>query len=84
MFDTAAIDQLATRLSALLPPGLSAVRSEFEANAREVISAGLRRLDLVTREEFDVQRELLARTRQRVEQLEARVSELEKPPGTTN
>jgi len=82
MFDTAAIDQLANRLSALLPPGLSAARSEFEANAREVISAGLRRLELITREEFDVQRELLVRTRKRVEQLEAKLAELGKPPST--
>jgi len=50
---------------------------DFEKNARALLSQGFARLDLVTREEFDVQSELLARTRQKVEELEARVAALE-------
>jgi ubiquinone biosynthesis accessory factor UbiK len=50
---------------------------DFEKNARALLNQGFARLDLVTREEFDVQSELLARTRQKVEELEARVAALE-------
>jgi len=50
---------------------------DFEKNARALLGQGFARLDLVTREEFDVQSELLARTRQKVEELEARVTILE-------
>jgi BMFP domain-containing protein YqiC len=49
----------------------------MEANFRDVLAHGLRRLDLVTREEFDAQRAVLERAREMVTQLEARVSELE-------
>lgn len=48
---------------------------DFEKNARALLNQGFARLDLVTREEFDVQSELLARTRQKLEQLEARLAE---------
>lgn len=50
---------------------------DFEKNARALLNQGFSRLDLVTREEFDVQAELLARTRQKLEALEARVAALE-------
>ena len=50
---------------------------DFEKNARALLNQGFSRLDLVTREEFDVQSELLARTRQKLAELEARVATLE-------
>jgi BMFP domain-containing protein YqiC len=50
---------------------------DFEKNARALLNQGMTRLNLVTREEFDLQSELLARTRQKVEELEARVAALE-------
>ena len=77
MIDVQGIDQLAQRLAALVPPGLSAAREDLQANFRDVLSVGLRRFDLVTREEFDAQRAVLARTRELVVQLEARVAEME-------
>lgn len=52
---------------------------DLERNLRALLTSAFSRLDLVTREEFDVQREVLARTRAKVEALEARVAELEKP-----
>jgi BMFP domain-containing protein YqiC len=77
MIDVQGIDQLAQRLASLVPPGLDRARADLQANFREVLSAGLRRMDLVTREEFDAQRAVLARTRELVGALETRVAELE-------
>lgn len=54
---------------------------DLEKNVRAVMVQGFAKLDLVTREEFDLQREVLARTRERLEALEARVAELERRPG---
>lgn len=77
MIDVQGFDQLAQRLASLVPPGLDKARADLQANFRDVLSAGLRRLDLVTREEFDAQRAVLARTRDLVGALETRVAELE-------
>ncbi len=77
MIDVHVIDQLAHRLATLVPPWLAQAREDMEANFRDVLAHGLRRLDLVTREEFDAQRAVLSRTRELVAQLEARVAELE-------
>ncbi len=58
---------------------------DIEKNVRSMMTQGFARLDLVTREEFDVQSQVLARTRARLEELEERVAELERragiPPG---
>lgn len=51
--------------------------ADIEKNMRAMLASLFSRLDLVTREEFDVQREVLARTRQKLAELEARVAELE-------
>lgn len=77
MIDVQGIDQLAQRLATLVPPGLNTAREDLQANFRDVLSAGLRHFDLVTREEFEAQRAVLIRTRELVTQLEARVAELE-------
>ncbi len=84
MFNATAIDDLARRLADLVPPGARAARDDLAANFRDALRAGLRRLDLVTREEFDVQRGVLLRTRQKVEALEARVDELEDKLGSAH
>lgn len=57
------------------------VALDLERNFRALLEAGLSRLDLVTREELDVQQAVLLRTRQRLEQMEARVAELERAAG---
>jgi BMFP domain-containing protein YqiC len=75
--DVRSIDQLAQRLASLVPPGLAQAREDFHENFRDVLAQGLRRLELVTREEFDVQQQLLARTRARIEELEQRIADLE-------
>ena len=76
MINIQAIDDLARRLADLVPPGAREARDDIAANFRDALRAGLRRLDLVTREEFDVQRCVLLRTREKVEALEAQVAEL--------
>ena len=77
------IDQLAQRLAAALPQGVRNMRDELEQNFRSILQAGLDRFDLVTREEFDVQQAVLARTREKLEAFEARVAALEAPPEET-
>jgi BMFP domain-containing protein YqiC len=83
MFSTAAIDDLARRLAELVPPGAREAREDLAANFRDALRAGLRKLDLVTREEFDVQRAVLLRTREKIEALQARLDELEGQLGNT-
>jgi ubiquinone biosynthesis accessory factor UbiK len=75
--DLQGIDQLAERLASLVPPGLAQAREDLHANFKDILAQGLRRLDLVTREEFDVQSQVLARTRERLEIMERRVASLE-------
>ena len=77
MIDLAQLDDLARRLSSLVPPGLREGREELQQNFKSVLQSGLARLDLVTREDFDVQRAVLLRTREKLEQLEREVQALE-------
>ena len=83
MIDLKAIDDLARRLSDLVPPGIKDARAEIEQNMKSTLQAGLAKLDLVTREEFDAQARVLSRTRERLEALEQRVAALETTPGNT-
>ena len=77
MIDLHHIDDLARRLSGLVPPGLRESREELQENFKAVLQSGLAKLDLVTREEFDVQRAVLLRTREKLEQLQGQVLDLE-------
>jgi len=77
MIDLKTIDDLARRLNDLVPPGLKDARADLEQNFKATLQAGLAKLDLVTREEFDVQRAVLLRTRQKVEELERVVAAME-------
>ena len=77
MIDLTQIDDLARRLSSLVPPGLREGREELQQNFKAVLQTGLAKLDLVTREEFEVQRAVLLRTREKLEALQRTVEELE-------
>ena len=77
MIDLNHIDDIARRLSERVPPGLRESGEELQASFRAVLRSGLARLDLVTREEFEVQRAVLLRTRAKVEALERAVAALE-------
>ncbi len=76
--DLAHIDELARRLSSLVPTGLREGKDELQQNFKSVLQSGLGKLDLVTREEFDVQRCVLLRTREKIEQLEQQLYALER------
>lgn len=77
MIDLTHIDDLARRLSGLVPPGLREGREELQQSFKAVLQTGLSKLDLVTREEFDVQRAVLLRTREKLESLQEAVAQLE-------
>lgn len=75
--DTRQLDDLARKLAAAMPAGVSAFQQDVEKSLRAGLEGVFQRLDLVTREEFEVQAALLARTRAKLEALEERVRELE-------
>ena len=68
-------DEIARRLFAKVPAAARNIQADLEENFRAVLRASLGRLDLVSRDEFDVQTKVLERTRARLEALEARVQE---------
>ena len=80
MIDLNHIDDLARRLSNLVPPGLRESQEELQQTFKSALQSGLSRLDLVTREEFDVQRAVLLRTREKLDALEQRLAELADAP----
>jgi ubiquinone biosynthesis accessory factor UbiK len=75
------LDELARRLAETVPEGVRAAGADLEKNFRSLLQSGFSRMELVTREEFDVQAAVLARTREKLEALEARMAELERDAG---
>lgn len=85
MLNPKLLDEMSSRMSSLLA---NTPAGEVEKNLRAALAGLFAKLDLVTREEFDVQREVLARTRAKLRAMEARIAELEaaraaKPSGST-
>ena len=76
-FDPRLIDDLARRLAGSVPESVVALRRDLEQNFKGVLQGQLARLELVTREEFDVQAAVLKRTRAKLAALENRLAELE-------
>ncbi|HWD36283.1 MAG TPA: accessory factor UbiK family protein [Casimicrobiaceae bacterium] len=74
MLNSKTLDELAARIGKAFE---ASPAKDIEKNVKALLQSGLSRLDLVTREEFDVQVEVLRKTREKVERLEARVAELE-------
>lgn len=75
--DNSRIDDIARRLFEGLPEAARTMRRDIESNFRAVLQSTLGKLDLTTREEFEVQTKVLERTRARIEQLELRIVTLE-------
>jgi BMFP domain-containing protein YqiC len=75
-FDPRLIEELARRLAGSVPESMTALRRDLEQNFKGVLQSGLAKFDLVTREEFDVQTAVLRRTREKLEELEAKLREL--------
>lgn len=78
MLNPKLLEEIAAKAAAVLAQTPAA---EVEKNLRALLASGLARLDLVTREEFDVQRQVLARAREQLTALEARIAELEAERG---
>jgi BMFP domain-containing protein YqiC len=71
------IESLVKQIIAALPADLRQAKADMEKNLKAIIRAGLAKMDLVTREEFDVQADLLARTRASLEKIQRHLTELE-------
>jgi len=70
------IEQLSKRISDLLPGNVKHMQEDIEANIRSLLQSTLSKMNLVSREEFDVQTAVLQRTREKLEQLEKEVEQL--------
>jgi len=76
------LDELARQLADAVPKNLRALGEDLEKSFRSLLSSGFERMDLVTREEFDLQSAVLERTREKLTALEARLAELEQSLST--
>ena len=79
MLDPKKLEEIAKQISDAVPPGVKSMAEEAEGKIKQVLQSQLSKLDLVTREEFDVQTQVLIRTREKLEALEARIATLESP-----
>jgi len=77
MFDPKSIDDIASRLADSIPAGLQSLKVDIEKNFHAILQSALGKLDLVTREEFEVQKAVLAKTRSKLEDMEKRVADME-------
>ncbi len=77
MFNTKFIDDLARQISESIPAGVKGMQEDVQKNIHTLLQGALSKLDLVTREEFDAQSQVLARTREKLEQLQQLVDQME-------
>ena len=82
MIDPKKIEQIARQVHESMPKGLRDLGDDVEKKIRQVLQSQLTRLDLVSREEFDVQTQVLLRTREKLALLEQRISDLESRSAT--
>ena len=71
------LEDLTKRISDLLPSNVKHMQDDIENNVRSLLQSTLSKMNLVTREEFDVQSAVLQRTREKLEQLEKQVTKLQ-------
>jgi len=76
-FSKDVLDSLQQKMPEGITTGLQGLQSDIEQNIRAAIEANLKKLNLVTREEFDIQQQVLLRTREKLEALEKKVADLE-------
>lgn len=77
MLDVRVIDELARKLAASLPEGVAGLKQDAQRNFKSVLQSALTHMDLVSREEFEVQAGVLQRTREKLDALEQRLAKLE-------
>ena len=82
MFDNQSINRLSEKINQLLPPGLRQVKSDFDARLKTLLQQQLSALELVSREEFDIQARVLQRTRAKLDDLEQKLKHLEDKLGS--
>jgi len=75
MKNSGVLDELVGKLGQVLPAGAVELKEDFEKNARAAVQSALSRMDLVTREEFEIQAALLQRTREKLDQIEKLLQE---------
>ncbi|ARD24044.1 MULTISPECIES: ubiquinone biosynthesis accessory factor UbiK [Shewanella] len=78
MINPKKLEEVAKQLSENLPSGVKQFAGEFEERSKQVLQSQLMKLDVVSREEFEVQQHVLLKTREKLEALQAQVDELEK------
>jgi len=71
-----ALDELTKRISSLFPGDVTTLQDDLQNNVRSLLQSTLTKMNLVTREEFDVQSAVLQRTREKLEELEKQVEQL--------
>jgi hypothetical protein len=86
MFTPKDAQDMAKQFVDSLPPGLKSLNQQFEEHLRQFLQSWFSKMSLVTREEFDIQTQVLTKTRQKLEQLEAKLASLEArlPPEDTS
>ncbi len=77
MIDNQSINRLSQQINALLPPGLQQAKSDFEQRLKSLLQEQLAQYEFVSREEFDIQARVLARTRAKLESIESKLKELD-------
>ncbi len=77
MIKPQAVEDVVSKIGELIPQDLKTIRDEFHTNAKAVLVAGLKKMDLVTREEFDVQKAVLAKTREKLKMLETELKNIQ-------
>ena len=83
MIDNQTINRLSEKINELLPPGLQQAKSDFDARLKTLLQQQLANYQMVSREEFDLQARVLARSREKLQALETRLDELEKTRGVS-
>ncbi len=78
MLDPKIFDDISKRVAGSIPPGMQSLQDDLQRNLHTALEAALGKLNLVTRDEFDIQQAVLQRTRQKLEQLEEQLQVLEK------
>lgn len=83
MINAKKIEEIAKQVTDAIPPSLKTLANDFEDKTKTVLQRKLSQLDVVTREEFDVQTQVLIKTRAKITELEARLTELEASKGSS-
>lgn len=77
MIDTRFLDEVSRKISSALPDGIKMMQDDLEKNIKAILQSSFEKMNLVSREEFDVQAALLARTRQKLDEIEKQIARLE-------